>query len=338
MKNIIIQIKILIYNLIITPYLKYRKKNKLIKNTIDWDKERLLKYGFGYSSTKENLLSNLRMKIHFIEKGLTMPEIRPCFGIMRLKQIAEITEKLGNSNAYEFEMQYAHKLMIEYLQYHSSHNIELPLEHIFFINKIIKTTEFTKDTPPTQQRHYTKSEYFNISDGSFSQIALSRHSVRNYIDKPIDQLVFKEIAKIANTAPSACNRQPCRMHVITNRLLINSIFTLGVGCNGFGHLAPALIIVTSDLECRDNITERFQVGVDAGFYGMNLLYALHEKHIGTCVLNWDNIKEQDEKLRQIVPSLTDSETVLFFISCGYTPDEFYIPLGLRKNNNIVWSE
>ena len=112
MKNIIIQIKILIYNLIITPYLKYRKKNKLIKNTIDWDKERLLKYGFGYSSTKENLLSNLRMKIHFIEKGLTMPEIRPCFGIMRLKQIAEITEKLGNSNAYEFEMQYAHKLMI----------------------------------------------------------------------------------------------------------------------------------------------------------------------------------------------------------------------------------
>lgn len=334
MKNYIIRIKVFIYNLICVPYLNFKSKKELIKNTIEWDKDRLLKYGFSYSSTTENLLANLRMKIHFIEKGLTMPKVRPCFGIMRLRQIADIVQKLGKLNANKFEMQYVHNLMNEYLQYHSLRNINLTQEHQILINKIIKLTETTTNYEPTKQRHYKKDDFFNIADGTFSKLAYSRHSVRNYINQPIDKAVFEQIARIAYTAPSACNRQPCRMHVITNHKLIESIYSLGIGCNGFGHLAAALIVVTSDLECRDNITERFQVGVDAGFYGMNILYALHEKQIGACVLNWDNIKPQDDKLRQLIPTLKESETVLFLISCGYTPEEFDIPLGIRINNNI----
>ena len=332
MNNFILRIKILIYNIFIVPYIQYKEKNELIKNTIEWDKIRLLKYGFSYSSSEENLLANLRMKIHFLEKGLTMPIVRPCFGIMRLKQIADIVKKLGHEKANKFEMQYAYKLMNEYIQYHKLRDIELPQENLSVIEEIIRITRTYNANQTTQQRHYKKSEYFNIADGSFTQIAQSRHSVRNYINKPIDQSIFEHIAQIANTAPSACNRQPCRMHIVTNRHVIDSIFSLGIGCNGFGHLAPALIIITSDLECRDNITERFQVGVDAGFYGMNVLYALHEKQIGACVLNWDNIKVQDQKIRKLLPSIKDSETILFFISCGYTPEEFDIPLGLKKTH------
>lgn len=337
MRNFFLYIKIFVYNLFFIPYLDYRKEKDIIKHTIGWDKKRLLKYGFNYSSTKDNLLANLRMKIHFIEKGLTMPKIRPCFGIMRFRQISSIVEKLGHINANEFEMKYVHNLMNEYLQYHSLNNIILSQEHLLYINKILKITETNHNDIFIKQRHYKKNDYFNITDGSFSKIANSRHSVRNYINKPIDKSIFEEIAIIANTAPSACNRQPCRMHVVTERKLIDSIFSLGVGCNGFGYLTPALIIVTSDLECRDNITERFQVGVDAGFYGMNILYALHEKGIGACVLNWDNIKTQDEKLRKLVPNnIKNSETILFFISCGYTPEEFDIPLGIRKLPNNLF--
>ena len=119
---------------------------------------------------------------------------------------------------------------------------------------------------------------------------------------------------------------------------MDKLLSLIRGCNGFGHLASAILIVTSDLNCRDNLAERHQVGVDAGFWGMNLLYALHEKHIGACVLNWDNIKDEDVKLRTLFPQIPESETIMYFICCGYTPDEFDIPLGIRIDNNISFLE
>lgn len=337
MQTLIYQIKVFIYNLLPQSYKEKRKMAKIFHETIDYDCERLTKHAFAYSQRTEGLLANLRMRTHFLEKGLTMPQIRPCFGLMRLKQITEIVEQLGKTNSEKFEMQYIRALINEYTQYHNSHKISLPTEHIALIKRIeniFNTTEGTEKIA-TRQRHYKKNEYFNTSNGTFAQIANSRHSVRNYIDKPIPKEIFREVAEIANTAPSACNRQPCRMHVITKRSLINQIFSLDVGCNGFGHLAPAAIIVTHDLECRENITERMQIGVDTGFFGMNLLYALHEKGIGACVLNWNNTRKQDIKLRNIIPTIKESETILFIISCGYTPEEFDIPLGLRKNEDII---
>lgn len=316
--------------------LNHIETRKMYKQTLQNDKQRLLKYGFAYNHSKDNLRAHLRMLIHFVEKGLTMPSVRPCFGISRLRQIANIVNQLGRDNAHLFEMQYVTRLMDEYLSYHNNRGIDLPEEHLVLIKTIQDIVGSQTALAPINQRHYNRSSFFSVSDGTFTNIAHSRHSVRNYISKPIDKSIFLQIADVANTAPSACNRQPCKMHVVANRQLIDKIFSLGVGCQGFGHLAPAVILVTSDLICRNDITERFQVGVDAGFFGMNLLYALHEKGIGACVLNWDNIKNRDEELRKLIPSINDSETILFLISCGYTTEEFDIPLGLKVQSQYFF--
>ena len=316
--------------------IKSRKETKrLLADTIDRDINRLLSYGFSYNHTPNQLLRKLRMLTHFIEKGLTMPTPRPCFGILRLRQIADVVEQIGTEHVTEFEMQYIAKVVDEYVEFHKKRCIDLPKENKMQVDRIKRITGHPGDDFEVHQRHYTKETYFTIKDGAFKAIAESRHSVRNYIDLPIPDSVFVDIAKVAATAPSACNRQPCKMHVVKSRHLIDSVLSLGVGCNGFGHLASAIIIVTSDLACRDNIVERHQVGVDAGFFGMNLLYALHEKEIGACVLNWDNLKHADLQLRSLVPSIKDSETVMFIISCGYTPNEFDIPLGLKIDSKKV---
>lgn len=335
--------KILIYIYALLPKLvkrKYLEKKKIkfeqkrIFSTIEQDKQRLLHYGFAYADAIENKLAHLRMVIHFIEKGLTMPHARSCFGIWKLKAIAEIVESIGKEYASCHEMQYALVLLNEYVSFHQKRNVKIPDDHMAYINRV-KTIISTTNSTCIHQRHYRVDDYFNISDGTFSMVAKSRHSARNYIDRPISQDIFIEVARIAATAPSACNRQPCKMHVITQKQLINRVFSLGVGCGGFGHLASAIILVTSDLACRNDIAERHQVGVDAGFFGMNLLYALHEKKIGACVLNWDNLIEQDMQLRKLIPTLKNSETLLFIVSCGYTPDEFDIPLGLKRPINEV---
>lgn len=334
--SIVYKIKAIIYSLLpslaqnsIKRYKQDKAEKALETETFEYDKERLYKYAFSYNRSLHQKLCHLRMLTHFIEKGLTMPRTRPCFGIMRLRQIASLVEEIGEEYSQEFEMIYISKVIDEYILFHKSIDITLPEENQIVISRIKKIVGDNKKLLHIKQRHYKKEDYFTTKDGFFSTLAHSRHSARNYISKEISEEIFIEIAKITATAPSACNRQSCKMHVITKKDLIEQVFSLGVGCNGFGHLAPAIIIVTSDIACRDNITERHQIGVDAGFFGMNLLYALHEKQIGACILNWDNIRATDIKLRKLVPSIKDEETVLFIISCGYTPDEFDIPLGLK---------
>ena len=121
------------------------------------------------------------------------------------------------------------------------------------------------------------------------------------------------------------------MHVISDRERIAQVCQLQGGCRGFGHLAPAIIIVTSDLYAFFDVQERSQCSLNSGFFTMNILYALHEEQIGACVLNWSNTTKKDKQMRALVPTIKASEQICCLVSCGYTPEEFEVPLSKRKD-------
>lgn len=49
------------------------------------------------------------------------------------------------------------------------------------------------------------------------QVITSRHSVRAFLDTPIDQKTLKEILQVASRAPSGTNTQPWRVYVVQGR-------------------------------------------------------------------------------------------------------------------------
>ena len=104
------------------------------------------------------------------------------------------------------------------------------------------------------------------------------------------------------------------------------------GCRGFGQLATAVLVITSDLHAFSDTQERNQCYLNAGFFAMTVLYALHEEHIGACVLNWSNTTKKDQQLRHLLPEIRPSEEICCLISCGYPPQEFDVALSLRKNS------
>lgn len=140
-----------------------------------------------------------------------------------------------------------------------------------------------------------------------------------------------KIASLANQSPSSCNRQSCKIHIITNKSRLKSVLKVQGGCTGFGHLASAVIIVTSDLYAFYDLQERSQCYINAGFFAMNILYALHEEQIGACVLNWSNTTKKDKLMRSLVSTIKPSEQICCLISCGYTPEEFDVTLSKRKD-------
>ncbi|MDN5691871.1 MAG: nitroreductase family protein, partial [Acinetobacter sp.] len=47
------------------------------------------------------------------------------------------------------------------------------------------------------------------------QVITSRHSVRAFLDKPIDLAIIKDILNVACRAPSGANTQPWKVYVVT---------------------------------------------------------------------------------------------------------------------------
>lgn len=105
---------------------------------------------------------------------------------------------------------------------------------------------------------------------------------------------------LAQNSPSACNRQPTRIHIIESEQLRNQVLELQGGNRGFGKLADTVIIISVELVGYRDVKERNNLFVDGGMYAMNLLYALHSYRIGACPLNWCYSTEQDLALRRLV--------------------------------------
>ena len=49
------------------------------------------------------------------------------------------------------------------------------------------------------------------------QVITSRHSVRAFLDTPVDRKILKEILQVASRAPSGTNTQPWRVYVVQGR-------------------------------------------------------------------------------------------------------------------------
>lgn len=128
---------------------------------------------------------------------------------------------------------------------------------------------------------------------------------------------------MAQTAPSACNRQPTRVHIIENKELIKQCLSLQNGNRGFGNLADKLLIVTGNLQTVLGSQEYFDLNTNVGIFIMNLSYSLHYYEIAHCILNWYALPKTDKNLRKIV-EIPEEETVVSFIVCGKAPKEFKI--------------
>lgn len=310
----------------------------MIINTFGYDCKRVLKHCFGYEENLETLKANLILVIHTVEKGLTMPETRLGFGQDKITIMSTLLDKIIPLESDSFELIYAKSVLEEYLDFHEKRGFIFPEKTLTSLQSMIGkigTEKSQTDSLLSKQLHFSREEFFSPLHQDFKEFSFSRHSVRNYIQKPIDKDVFIRVAEIANQAPSSCNRQSCRMHVVVEREKIERVLSVQGGSRGFGHLAAAVIIVTSDLHSFYDVQERSQPAINSGFFGMNILYALHAEQLGACVLNWSSTKKKDLQLRKLVPSISDSEQVEFLISCGYPPEEFDVALSKRRSTSEI---
>ena len=282
---------------------------------------RALKYAAN-QNTRNGWISSMRMRCHVLEKGLTMPNTRFCFGQSRITDIVRI---LNTNRQYEKEDEYLYAvgLLKEYLVFHEINKKELPAD---FRNSIEDITSRYPNVEPTRQIEMTSDEYFSHINEPFPVFDASRRTVRYFGGAaPYEDVV--EAVKMAGFAPSACNRQAVKCHYFEGTM-VQEILKRQTGNNGFGHLAPQLIVLTSDATMA-GVKEYYDSFTNTGIFAMNLSYALYYKQIASCILNWSVLPKDDKALRRIT-NIPVEETIVMIIVLGKTPEKFKIALSKRQ--------
>lgn len=158
----------------------------------------------------------------------------------------------------------------------------------------------------------------------FLQLVLSRQSDRAYDkERPVETEKLERILEAGRLAPSACNAQPWKFVVITDRELAVKIgkAASGLGMNKFAKDAPVHILVVEESA---NITsmlggkvkdKHFPL-IDIGIAAAHITLAAESEGLGSCMIGWF-----DEKEMKRLAGIPSSKRVLLDITIGYPVKE-----------------
>ena len=252
------------------------------------------------------------MGYHVLEKGLTMPRRRLGFGKGAIVHLMNLIESFERRFGDDPQVNHAVGVLRAYRELHKDSPDPMPRLDAFLAAH--------PDVPAAAQPHVKRDDFFSAKDAPFPAFAASRHVVRHFAG-PVPRETIAEAVSLALTAPSACNRQHARVHVIDDPALRDRLFAVQGGTRGFGADADKVIVVTADLSCVRWSWERHDGYVNGGIFVMNLCYALHYLGVAHCILHWSVSPDVDRDAHRFL-DIPPNEAIVQVIACGMPPEEF----------------
>jgi nitroreductase len=277
-----------------------------------------------FKNDREKIRTGMISAYHIIEKGLAMPDRRLGFGKGALLGLINQSEKYINKFGIDDEqVKTALSVIKKYDVIHKESNFLLDVELQKSIDRILEN----KDVESISQYEFTREEFFSNVDKPFDKFSLSRHSTRHFCGE-VELESIKKAVDLARHAPSACNMQPTKIHIVADTELVKKIVDMQQGNRGFGHLIDKVVVLTVKISSCSKLSSRFSPFIDSGIFTMNLLYSLHFYKIGAIPLIWLNTSQRNKKLRDIL-KISSDEIPCIIIGCGQVDNYSICPASPR---------
>ncbi|MCA1338155.1 nitroreductase family protein [Pseudooceanicola marinus] len=276
------------------------------------------------------LSSELIFQHHKLEKGLCLPpEARAWFGRTAALETFRLMEEWKthgfdrSAPVYQSALGIlaAYRARLEGIADDNPERLEL----------IARITAYLEDTAP-EPAYATPLPARPAPEGvlpMLQELALARRSTRNFTDRKVDPAMVAEAARIGALAPSACNRQPWKVHLYDDPARIRAMLELQNGNSGFGHTVPLLAVICADQGSFFDSSERFEPVLDGGLFLMSFLYGLQAQGLASCCLNWAVPPERDAEghARGDIPP---EHKILTFLAVGHPAPGAVVPLSGRR--------
>ena len=154
----------------------------------------------------------------------------------------------------------------------------------------------------------------------FLRLVMSRQSDRAY-DKEhsVEPEKLERILEAARLAPSACNAQPWKFVVVTDRELSRKVgkAAAGLGMNKFAKDAPVHILIVEESAniislLGGKVKDKHFPLIDVGIAASHIVLAAESEGLGSCILGWFDEKE----IKQLT-GIPASKRLLLDIIVGY---------------------
>jgi nitroreductase len=169
---------------------------------------------------------------------------------------------------------------------------------------------------------------------ALATLVQERRSVRHYQPGAVPDDVLARAVQLAQASPSACNRQPWRVHRYGDAGQIAALLALQNGNAGFGHQLQTLLAITVDSDCFFDGSERHQPFIDGGLFTMSLLLALQAQGVSTCCLNWCVSPGVDAQAHQL-GAIPASQRIVMFLAAGRADEAALVPRSPRRDGTTV---
>jgi nitroreductase len=172
-------------------------------------------------------------------------------------------------------------------------------------------------------RSYSKHILSDEGLDEFNKLIKTRHSIRNFTDQPVDINKIKQAINIALYCPSACNRQPFKVYIVSAAKKNHDI-------GASQYRASQWLYIAADVDAYD-ITEYNDWIVSASIFAGYLSLALHAVGLGACIMRKDLVHETDyNKAVRRICNMKKTEKLILEFAVGNYADTFIAPVSRRK--------
>ena len=275
------------------------------------------------------LQSDLAIRVHAIEKGMSIGGVKVGFGKPKAIAILEDLQILKNIGGEVSFIKEACSVIGQYIEFNKNlgadmSEVEKPYSAFIERNSVEKAS-----FGGIYEKNY-KDDVETVLDAPFKEFSQTRFSVRDFGNKPVDIEKIKSALKLCERTPSACNRQTWRVYVYGPDTK-NKIFELQRGAKGFWDNMQYAILICGDQRYY-NIDELHQVYVDGGLYAMNLMYALHSEGVATIPLTMGHKTGYTAKIKKAM-GIPEYELPVVLIGVGSYKEEYKVAVSTRKDFN-----
>lgn len=312
-------------------------KNRLIKahstvrgaRLFRYDKMRFKRYYLKdiNQANFRQLEAKLTFHAHSLEKGLSHANLRFGFGKAALDKLAEAMRIYSLKGYDKNAKAYVNAISVlrAYLTMHEAANYSIKhLEPI--LGKFLSEIKDCESKIGGTITVTAESKKYNQTK-NFKDLFMNRWSVRNFSGVPVDINKVRDAIELAMKTPSVCNRQSARVHIATDKKLIDRVLKAQGGMTGY-ETPPVLLTVTTDSNSFIALTERNQIYTDGGLFSMSLLLGLEYYQLAACPLNAMLDVSRDKTIRKLI-NLRPSENIIMFIAVGNFDDDSKVPKSFR---------
>lgn len=273
----------------------------------------------------------LRRNTHRLEKGLIMRPQKPVFASNYIGETVDIFGRANSLNDYDRdELQWSADVLAAFFD-------AVPEG----LNTTVDASRHAFERIDFSSAHQNRVpyKYACLPDRTITITDLEilfqrRRSVRWFQDKPVDEHLLREAARLAAYAPSACNRLPYKFVIANGAPLAHQLAALANGTPGWAHNIPCTVAVVGDLSAYFAEHDRHLIYIDAALASMQFMQACDALGLASCPINWPDIESNERAIREFL-RLSDSQRTVMLIAVGYADPEGLIPYSEKKPVDLM---